>query len=206
MSPNQVARSSFWKDYILTQDRPSQECSPLPHIRSKQLPGSIFFTDLSTFVSPDSILWGRINLCTTFRVPKSSSFVDDSLTRSVTSSIKLAWRCGHRECLSTFQTVPKFGISMLFPFPIFNSILLFERGTLITSGIFSSVRPRLGLSHPQGQSQLSSLSKTSTALSLHNSCGLSRPLNPRKGCMLSPLLQTHIDNPFVGFRVIFTGG
>ena len=194
---------------MLTQDRSSQECSPLPHIRSRQLPGSIFFTDLSTFVivSPDSILWGRISLCTKFRVHKSSSFVGDSLTRSVTSSIKLAWSGGHREGLSTFQTVPKFGISMRFSFPIFNSILLFELGTLITSGIFSSVRPRLGLSHPQGQSQLSSLSKTSTALSLHNSCGLSRPLNPRKGCMLSPLLQTHIDNPpFVGFRVIFTGG
>ena len=33
----------------------------------------------------------------------------------------------------------------LFPFPIFSSTLLFERGTLITSGIFSSNRPWFGL-------------------------------------------------------------
>ena len=144
MSPNQVAKSSFWEDCILTQDRPSQEYSPLPHTRSRQLPGSLFFADLSRLrvVSSDSLLWGRITLCTTFRFSKSSSFVSYILTRFVTSSIKLAWGCGHQEGLSNFQTVPKIVISMSFPFPLFNSTLLFDRGTLILSGIFSSVRPR----------------------------------------------------------------
>ena len=118
MSPNQVAKPSFWKDCILTQDFPSQECSPLPHIRFRQLPRSIFFADLSSLlvVSSDSLLWVRISLCTTFRFHKSSSFVGDSLTRPETSSIKFAGGCGHQENLSNFQTVPKFVISMPFPF------------------------------------------------------------------------------------------
>ena len=195
MSPNQVAKSSLWKDCILTQNRPSQECSPLPHIRSRQLLGSIFFADLSSLrvVSSDSLLWGRISSCTTFRFPKSSSFVGDSLARSVTSSTQLAWGCGHQEGLRNFQIVPKLVISMPFPLPISNSTLLFERGTLITPessqvSVLSSAFP-----FPLGQSQFSSLSRTSTTMPLHNSCRRPRPPNPRKGCMLSPLLQTRTD-------------
>ena len=117
MSPNQATRSSLWKDCILTHDRPSQVCSPPPHVKSRQLPGSNFFTDPSLLVaSTDSLLCGRINLCIASKVPKSSSFVGVSLTRSVTSSIKLAWGCGHQEGLSNFQTVPKFVVIMPFPF------------------------------------------------------------------------------------------
>ena len=96
--------------------------------------------------SPDSLLCGRISLCITSEIPKSSSFVGVSLTRSVTSSIKLAWGCGHQERVSNFQPVPKFVVIMPFPFPVFNSTLLFERGTLITLGVVSSSRPRLGVS------------------------------------------------------------
>ena len=45
---------------------------------------------------------------------------------------------------------------------------------------------------PLNQFRLSSQSKTSTAPALRDSCERSRPLNPRKGCMLSPFLQIHI--------------
>ena len=45
---------------------------------------------------------------------------------------------------------------------------------------------------PLNQFRLSSLSKTSTAPSLQDFCERSRPLNPKKGFMLSPLLQIHI--------------
>ena len=65
-----MAKSSFWKDCILTQDRPSQDWSPLPHVRSRQLPGSIFFADLSSLlvVSSDSY-YGVGSVC----VPHSDS-------------------------------------------------------------------------------------------------------------------------------------
>ena len=137
MSPNQATRSSLWEDCNLTHDHPSQVCSPPPHVKSRQLPGSNFFTEPSLLIaSPDSLLCGRISLCITFRVSKSSSFVGVSLTRSVTSSIKLAWGCGRQEGLSNFQNVPKFVVIVPFLFPISNSILLFERGTLITFAFF----------------------------------------------------------------------
>ena len=143
-------------DFILTHDRPSQKGSPPPEVISRQLPGSNFFIDSSSLftVFPDSLQWGRINWCITFRVPKSSSFVGDSLTRSVTSSIRPPWGCGHQEGLSNFQTVPRFVISMPFPFTIFSSTLLFKRGILITCGILSSVRPRLGLSFSTGSTSI----------------------------------------------------
>ena len=191
MSTNQATRSSLWKDCILKHDRPSQVCPPPPHVKSRQLPGSNFFTDPSLLVaSPHSLLSGRINLCITSKVPRSSSFAGVSLTRSVTSSIKFAWSCGHQECLSNFQPVPKFVVIMPFPFPILNSSLLLERGTLITLGVASSssVSPS-----PLNQLRFSSLSKTSKAPSPRGSCERSRPLNSRKGCTLFPSLQTRID-------------
>ena len=65
---------------------------------------------------------------------------------SVTSSIGLAWGCGQQNGLSNFQTVPRFIDNTSSPLPCLHSTFLSERGTLITSGIFSSNRLKLGLS------------------------------------------------------------
>ena len=116
-------------------------------VESRQLPGSIFFADPSLLVtSLDSFTCGRISLCTILNVARSSSSAGASLTRSVTSSIRLAWGCGHQEGLSNFYTTPRFLTNMPFPLPIFSTTLLLERGTLITSGAFSRIKPKLGLS------------------------------------------------------------
>ena len=72
---------------------------------------------------------------------------------------------------------------MPFTFPIFNSTLLFERGTLITFGILSSIRPRLGFSRStESISIIFSVQMFDFVISV----------NPRKGCTLSPFFQTHI--------------
>ena len=93
---------------------------------------------------------------------------------------------------------------MPFPLPIFSSTLLLERGTLITSGVFSRIKPRLGLSLSlQCLSALSSLSRTSAAPPPRSFCGRLRLPSPRKGCMPSLSLQTHTGTlPFVGFQVL----
>ena len=93
---------------------------------------------------------------------------------------------------SNFHTTPRFVANMPFPLPIFSSTLLLERGTLITSGVFSRIKPRLGLSLSlQCLSPLFSLSRTSAAPPPRSFCGLLRLPSPRKGCMPSPSLQTH---------------
>ena len=82
---------------------------------------------------------------------------------------------------------------MSFPFPIFSSTLLFERGTLITSGIFSSNRPRRGLSL-----SVRSISMIFSVQKFNNSATskfmLAFPASePRKGYKLFPSLKTHFD-------------
>ena len=146
MSSNHVASSSFRKNCILTQDRPSQESSPPPHTRSRQLPDPSSSLTYPACLSFPPIPFDEVRLVFAPRSDSQNphpSFAGDSLTRSVISSIKLEWGRGHQESLSKFQTVPNFVNNMSFPFPIFSSTLLFERSTLINSGIFSSNRPRL---------------------------------------------------------------
>ena len=110
----------------------------------------------------------------------------------MTSSIRLAWRCEHQEGLSNFHTTPRFVTNMPFPLPIFSSTLLLERGTLITSGAFSRIKPKLGLSLSlQCLSPLSSLSRTLAAPPPRSSCERLRLQSPGKGCMPSPSIQTH---------------
>ena len=134
----------------------------------------------------------HLSLCTILKVAKSSSSVGANLTRSVTSSIRLARGCGHQEGLSNFHTTPRFVVNTPFPLPIFSSTLLLERGTLITSGVLSRIRPRLGLSlSPQCLSPLSSLSRTSVAPPPHSFCGHLRLPSPRRGCTPFPSLQKH---------------
>ena len=158
---------------------------------SCQVPTSLLIPAYS-LLRPTLYSW-RINLCIASKVPRPSSFVGVSLTRSVTSSIKFSWGCGLQEGLSNFQTVPKFVVIMPFPFPILNSTLLLERSTLITLAVASSSRPRLGFSLSIESIRLSSPSKTSIAPSPRDFCERSRPLNSRKGCTLFPSLQTRID-------------
>ena len=129
----------------------------------------------------------RISLCTILSVARSSSSAGANLTRSVTSSIRLAWGCGHQEGLSNFHTTPRFVTNMPFPLTIFSSTLLVERGTLITSGAFSRIKPKLGLSLSlECLSPLSSLSRTLAAPPPRNSCERLRLPSPGKGCMPSP--------------------
>ena len=86
---------------------------------------------------------------TIFKFPRSSPFAGENLTRSVILSIRLAWGCGHQDGLNNFEMVPKFvyNTSLL---PSLRSTFLSDRGTLIISGIFSSSRPRVGLSPSVG--------------------------------------------------------
>ena len=51
-----------------------------------------------------------------------------------------------RHRLMKFHTTPRFVTNMSFPLPIFSSTLLLERATLITAGVFSRIKPKLGLS------------------------------------------------------------
>ena len=125
-------------------------------------------------------------------VARSSSSAGANLTRSVTSSIRLAWGCGHQEGLSNFHTTPRFVNNMPFPLPIFSSTLLLERGTIITSGVFSRIKPKLGLSLSlQCLSPLSSLSRTLAAPPPRSFCERLHLPRPGKGCTPSPSLQPH---------------
>ena len=156
-------------------------CRPPPHVKSRQLPGSNFFTDPSLLVaSPDSLLCGRINLCITSKVPRSSSFVGVSLTHSVTSSIKIAWGCGHQEGFNNFQTVPEchFHSPSLIPLFCSSAARLLPWVLPQVAGL-GSVSPS-----PLNRLLLSSPSKTSTAPSPRDFCERSRPLNSRKGCTI----------------------
>ena len=77
--------------------------------------------------------------------------------------------------------------------PSLSSTFLSERGTLINSGIFSSNRPRLGLSLSVG-----SISTIFSVQNFSNSTTskimLAFPASgSKKGCKLSPSLQTHIN-------------
>ena len=91
----------------------------------------------------------------------SSSRAAISYSRNV-RKLRLAWRCWHQDGLSNFQIVPSFVDNTLSSPPSLSSTFLSERGTLMTSDIFSSSRPRLGFSLSSDQHRLFSLSRTST--------------------------------------------
>ena len=102
---------------------------------------------------------------------------------------------GISEGLSNSQTVPRFVISMPFSFPIFSSILLFERGKVITSGIFSSIRPRLGLSLSAGSiSVIFSVQNFNSTVTSKFLWTFPAP-ESEKGLYAIPITQIYIDIP-----------
>ena len=126
------------------------------------------------------------------------------LASSVTSSFRLAWGSGHQDGLSSFQILPRFvNIALSLP-PSLSSTFLSERGTLMTSGIFSSASLGSVSFFQYDQSRLFSSSRTSTAPPPQNSYRQLLFPNPRKACRISPSHRNVlILSPFRGLRIIF---
>ena len=115
------------------------------------------------------------------------------LASSVTSSFRLAWGCRHQDGLSSFQILSRFINIVLSLPPSLSSTFLSERGTLMTSGIFSSANLSSVSPFQSDQSRLVSSSRTSTAPQPQNSYRqLPFPI-PRKACRISPSHRTCID-------------